>query len=236
VNPRWPFLAVAVVLLLATPFRASAETFRLVAPDGTVYYTNAPRDPSYQRMGIDVPRRPESARAVPVLVREPGGYLHHVRDASTRYGVPEKLVTAVIRAESHFNPRAVSPKGARGLMQLMPQTASLLGVRDSFDPAENIDGGVRHLRRLIERFSNNVPLALAAYNAGENAVTQYRGIPPYPETQGYVQRVMLFFNGGGGFDSPLAPIVHPTYRFTDADGTVVYSNHPPAAAARLVRR
>lgn len=206
-----------------------------MAPDGTVHYTNAPRDPAYQRMGIAVPRRLEVVRTVVVRESSPAGYVDHVRDASTRYGVPEKLVTAVIRAESGFNPRAVSPKGARGLMQLMPQTASLLGVRDSFDPAENIDGGVRHLRRLIERFSN-VPLALAAYNAGENAVTHYRGIPPYPETQGYVQKVMLFFNGGAGMESPLAPIVHPTYRYTDNDGAVVYSNQPPSAAARLVRR
>jgi soluble lytic murein transglycosylase-like protein len=234
VTSRRPFLAAVIVLLLSTPFEAAAQTFRLVAPDGTVHYTNAPRDPAYQRMGIALPRVPEVARAV--AVRDTGGYLHHVRNASVRYGVSEKLVTAVIRAESDFNPRAVSPKGARGLMQLMPQTASLLGVRDSFDPAENIDGGVRHLRRLIDRFSNNVPLAVAAYNAGENAVTHYRGIPPYPETQGYVQKVMLFFNGGVGLDSTLAPIVHTTYRYTDGEGTVVYSNQPPASTARFVRR
>ena len=229
------FAAVAAALCVL-PVPASAETFRLVAPDGTVHYTNAPRDPAYQRMGITAPRRSAAPKVGVVRPAVHVSYEDHVRQASTRYGVPERLVTAVIRAESGFNPRAVSPKGARGLMQLMPQTASLLGVRDSFDPAENIDGGVRHLRGLIERFGNNLPLAIAAYNAGENAVTQHRGIPPYPETQGYVQKVLLFFNGGAGVETPLAPILYPTYRYTDSEGTVVYSNHPPAGAARLLRR
>jgi soluble lytic murein transglycosylase len=213
------------LLALSIPASISAETFRLVAADGTVHYTNAPMDPSYKRMGI----APAAA-----VTRVDADVDQHVRQASTRYGVSEKLVSAVIRAESGFNPRAVSRKGARGLMQLMPQTASMLGVRDSFDPAENIDGGVRHLRMLIERFRNDLPLALAAYNAGENAVLHYRGIPPYPETQDYVQKVLRFFHGVGG--TPLAPIVYPTYKFTEADGTVVYSNLPPPSAARLVRR
>ncbi|MBI2202923.1 MAG: lytic transglycosylase domain-containing protein [Candidatus Rokubacteria bacterium] len=159
----------------------------------------------------------------------------HIREASNRYGVPEKLVTAVIRAESGFNPRAVSPKGARGLMQLMPRTASMLGVRNSFDPAENIDGGVRHLRGLMEQFQH-LPLALAAYNAGAQAVTLYRGIPPYPETQGYVQKVMTFFNGGGDSTVALAPVSYPIRRHLADDGTIVYSNLPPAALARLLRR
>ncbi|MBI1735200.1 MAG: transglycosylase SLT domain-containing protein [Candidatus Rokubacteria bacterium] len=186
-------------------------------------------------MGFTVPPAAPSV----VTAESRNAYLGHVREAAARYGVPEKLVTAVIRAESGFNPYAVSPKGARGLMQLMPQTASLLGVRDSFNPAQNIDGGVRHLRRLIDRFANNLPLALAAYNAGEQAVTTYRGIPPYPETQGYVQKVMMMFNGGAGLDfgtARPAAMMQATYRYTENDGTIVYSNLPPAAAARLVRR
>jgi soluble lytic murein transglycosylase-like protein len=137
-------------------------------------------------------------------------------------------VTAVIRVESGFNPRAVSRKGARGLMQLMPATAVQLGVRDSFDPAENIDGGVRHLRGLIERFDNNVSLALAAYNAGERAVLQYGGIPPYVETQQYVTRILQIVGGEGSVEGAgtAAPARTPTYRFVEGDGATVYTNLP----------
>jgi soluble lytic murein transglycosylase-like protein len=163
-------------------------------------------------------------------------FLPEITEAAERHGVPVKLVHAVIRVESGFNPRAVSPKGARGLMQLMPQTASLLGVRDSFNPVENINGGVRHLKQLIDRFRNNLPLALAAYNAGEQAVTHYRGVPPYPETQGYVTKVMSF--AGEGTDGasatvagPAAPPM-PTFRRVDDDGTIVYTNIPSPGRRR----
>jgi soluble lytic murein transglycosylase-like protein len=156
----------------------------------------------------------------------------HIRDAAHRYGVPEQLVSALISVESGFNPRAVSPKGARGLMQLMPATASQLGVRDAFDPVENIDGGVRHLRGLIERFENNLPLALAAYNAGEGAVAQYGGVPPYRETQQYVTRILRIVG-----DDPLPSVASPaasteeqgrtpTYTFATEDGATVYTNIP----------
>lgn len=119
----------------------------------------------------------------------------YIKEVATRYGVAERLVSAVIQVESGFNPRAVSPRGARGLMQLMPATAVILGVNDSFDPAENIDGGVRHLRGLLDRFGNDLALALAAYNAGEQAVMQHGGIPPYPETQEYVARILRLVGG-----------------------------------------
>ena len=113
-----------------------------------------------------------------------------IKEAADRYGIDEALIAAVIEAESQFNPRAVSRRGAQGLMQLMPETAASLGVSDPFSPRENIDGGVRHLRALMDRFDNNVPLALAAYNAGHVAVVQYRGIPPYPQTRAYVNRIL----------------------------------------------
>jgi hypothetical protein len=233
VSPRRAVLTLLLAVLSIAPTAVLADTFRLVAPDGTVHYTNAPTDPKYQRMGFTVRAPGAPAGAADPVARD--AYVRYIREASNRYGVPEKLVTAVIRAESGFNPRAVSPKGAQGLMQLMPQTASTLGVRNSFDPAENIDGGVRHLRGLIEQF-RNLPLALAAYNAGAQAVTHYGGIPPYPETQGYVQKVLAFFNGGGEAGVTLAPVSYPIRRHVTEDGTIVYSNLPPAALARLLRR
>jgi Transglycosylase SLT domain len=114
----------------------------------------------------------------------------HIREVAVRYDIPPILVAAIVEAESEFNPRAVSRRGARGLMQLMPGTASSLKVTDTFDPYENIEGGVRHLRRLMDRYRGNLPLVLAAYNAGEQAVLVYGGVPPYRETRRYVSRIL----------------------------------------------
>jgi hypothetical protein len=217
---RATLLATCVATLIDV-VGVSAETYKLTAPDGTTHFTNAPTDPQYRRMGIP------SGTAAGYL-RLPNGdtgpYVQEIRDAADRYGVPVKLVSAVIRAESGFNARAVSRKGAQGLMQLMPSTASMLGVRNSFDPRENIDGGVRHLRGLIDRFPNRLPLALAAYNAGEKAVIQYNGIPPYPETQDYVTKVLQFY--GGKVEGGTTP---PTriYQLVAPDGTMTYTNIPP---------
>jgi Transglycosylase SLT domain len=138
-----------------------------------------------------------SATCLTAAAAADGGLGAHIRDVAARYGVPERLVTAIIRVESDFNPRAVSHRGARGLMQLMPTTAAVLGVRDAFDPTENLHAGVRHLRTLIDRFDNNLPLALAAYNAGEQAVLRHGGIPPYPETQEYVERILRLLTEEG---------------------------------------
>jgi soluble lytic murein transglycosylase-like protein len=121
-----------------------------------------------------------------------------IKKVAARHGVSAELVAAVIEAESDFNPRAVSRKGAQGLMQLMPKTAAQLGVDDPFDPRENIEAGVRHLRALIDRFgSHNLPLVLAAYNAGEVAVIKHRGVPPYRETRAYVKRIMKRLDRAG---------------------------------------
>jgi soluble lytic murein transglycosylase-like protein len=117
-----------------------------------------------------------------------------VRTASGTYHLDPDLVTSVIRAESGFNVRAVSPKGAQGLMQLMPQTASNLGVQNSFDPKANVEGGTRYLRELLERYDFDLIKALAAYNAGPQRVEQYGGVPPYYETKAYVARVVRDFN------------------------------------------
>jgi len=114
----------------------------------------------------------------------------HIREVAVRYDIQPILVAAIVEAESEFNPRAVSRRGAQGLMQLMPRTASSLQVSDSFDPYENIEGGVRHLRSLMDRYHGNLPVVLAAYNAGEQAVMVYRGVPPYPETRRYVNRIL----------------------------------------------
>lgn len=114
----------------------------------------------------------------------------YIKEASTEFGVDKALIRAVIHAESGFNPRAISPKGAQGLMQLMPTTARRYGIRRAFEPRENIRGGTRHLAGLIRRYRGNLTNTIAAYNAGEGAVEQYGGVPPYAETQQYVRRVL----------------------------------------------
>jgi hypothetical protein len=119
---------------------------------------------------------------------------HYIKGASTHFNVDPKLVAAVIQVESGFNPNAVSPKGATGLMQLMQKTAYQYNVSDRFDPRENIYAGVQHLSHLMNRFNGKLPLVLAAYNAGSSAVEAYDGIPPYPETRRYVIKVMNFHN------------------------------------------
>ena len=117
-----------------------------------------------------------------------------VEEASGRERIDPDFVASVIHAESGGNARAVSRKGARGLMQLMPETATRLGVRDSFDPAANVDGGTRYLRQLLEQYHGDAVRALAAYNAGPQRVDQYRGVPPYRETRAYVSRIIRDYN------------------------------------------
>ncbi|MER1955759.1 MAG: lytic transglycosylase domain-containing protein [Solibacillus sp.] len=121
-------------------------------------------------------------------------YSSEIKKAAQTYDVPEKLIAAVMKQESNFNSSVVSSAGASGLMQLMPTTASYLGVEDRFDPQQNIMGGAKYLRQMLDKFDNNIETALAAYNAGPGNVNKYGGIPPFTETQNYVKNVLNYFN------------------------------------------
>ncbi len=150
-----------------------------------------------------------------------------ITDTCSRHGVDAELVKAVIQVESNYNHNAVSRKGAMGLMQLMPGTANRYGVKKAFDPQENVEGGVRYLKDLLELFGSDLKLALAAYNAGEGAVQRYNGIPNYVETQNYVRKVLALYNGeasyvpyAGGQKSRLVTY----YKYVDAKGVTHYSS------------
>ena len=123
-------------------------------------------------------------------------FVDHVLSASEKYNLDWRLITAVMKVESNFNPRAISRKGAQGLMQLMPDTAKLYSVENPYDPTQNIEAGVKHLKKLMKRYNNKLEWVLAAYNSGEKTVDRYQGIPPYTETQQYVKKVLNFYRAG----------------------------------------
>ena len=182
-------LAMTIFFLSAMPCRA--DIYKYTDAEGVIHLTNVPTDPEVPYVLIL-----REKRVIIQLKGDISPYDHMIFSAAEKYGVDSALVKAVIKAESNFNHRAVSPVGAKGLMQLMPSTAATLQVKDTFHPENNIDGGVRYIRYLMNLFNNNLPLVLAAYNAGENAVIRHNNrIPPYPETQTYVRRVLNYFDG-----------------------------------------
>jgi len=169
------------VRLHITGYEQTGDQIRLTVTGGTVDVLAA------DLVSIE----PEDHFTAPPAASNPvkGPYGNLIRAAAEKHGVDEKLITHVIAVESNFNPRAASHKQALGLMQLLPTTAAKYSVSNIFDPAENIDAGTHYLKDLLSRYSGNLSLALAAYNAGPETVTKYGGIPPFPETQKYVQKI-----------------------------------------------
>ena len=183
-------LACALTLLPGLTQRVTANDtiYSFVDEKGVVHFSNAPTDPRYKKVVL-VERPVTRLKPTP-----PTKVVHQViTKTSEQHRVDPNLVRAVIKAESSFDSGAVSRKGAVGLMQLMPDTISSLKIANPYDPEENIAGGVRHLRYLLDRFKGNVPLALAAYNAGETRVSRDNRIPRIGETREYVRRVLRFY-------------------------------------------
>jgi soluble lytic murein transglycosylase-like protein len=186
------FLATTVVM----SFDAGAEVFRFVDKDGIVHFSNVPNDSRYRPTAPVSPTRrrvnKRSRKTIKRLISV--SYDPSIKEAARRFNIPVALIKAVITVESNFNPKAVSHAGAQGLMQLMPSTAVEMGVKDVFDPHQNILGGTRYLRKLTNSFDGNLVLTLASYNAGHRAVAKRMDIPPFAETQRYVRRVLhLYF-------------------------------------------
>ncbi len=196
-------LLFGILLLTAEP-SAADEITQKRGRDGRLYFTN--RAPSLSPPQRSVPSRRQS-RVMPL-----------VYTLARKYDIDAQLIRAIITVESNFNVRAISRAGAQGLMQLMPATATRYSVADPFDPKANIEGGIRFLKDLWHRFQGDMKRVLAAYNAGENAVKRYGGIPPYPETQRYVARVLALYNT---YDTSSR-----IYRYRTARGRRLFTDTP----------
>lgn len=181
---------IAALFSVATASAAAAQIYIVVEEDGTRRFTNAPVKGGDVFLETHFSGRPMTRSMVP--------FRREIDDASIRSGIDSRLIEAIIAAESAFDHRALSNKGAQGLMQLMPDTADRFGVANVWDPKQNIEGGTAYLMWLMEEFDGDLPRVLAAYNAGEGAVTRYGGVPPYAETEQYIQRVLGYYRGLGG--------------------------------------
>jgi soluble lytic murein transglycosylase-like protein len=179
-----PWAAALFLLSLSWPAHAGS-IYKYVDRSGTIHYTNVPTNSRYKLISED----PDTYSAV-----ESSRFDGLIKEIAYRYDVKPALVKAVIKAESGFDPNAVSKKGAQGLMQLMPETSYDLAVDDPFHPRDNINGGVKFLKRLMERFDNDLTLTLAAYNAGPEAAAKYEDVPPYEETRHYVKKVLAYYD------------------------------------------
>jgi soluble lytic murein transglycosylase-like protein len=191
---------------------AQAQIVRYQGPDGRLYFTNLPLPPAstptvVMRPTLSATRLATQAPVLPLIQR-----------LAQQYSVDPHLVQAIITVESNFDPHAVSRAGAQGLMQLMPDTAARYRVEDPFDPHANIEGGIRYLRDLLRLFPGDLRHVLAAYNAGEGAVQQYGGIPPYPETQRYVERVLALYSVAP------PPPQGKIYRYRTASGSILLTD------------
>jgi Transglycosylase SLT domain/Domain of unknown function (DUF4124) len=194
IKQLWIMYIVFVFFAALHALPATADIYKYEDNDGVLHFTDAPTDRRFKVFMRDI-KKDKKLRTTFRLsgcARDPKEFESIINSCALEYGVDTSLVKAVIHAESGYNPNALSPKGAAGLMQLMPKTAQGLKVSNSFDPSENIHGGVRYLRFLLDTFKGDVTLALAAYNAGLSRVAQYRGIPPFEETRNYVGKVLSY--------------------------------------------
>lgn len=236
---RRTLLCLAIALFPCISFEpAVADIYQYTDDNGVIHFSNvgAGHGKKYRKIKTE-PKREQAALSMRRTVSSPDrssspgakeakdvpqSYLDIINTSCGRHGVDPALVHAIVKVESDFNPFAMSRKGAMGLMQLMPQTAFDMKVRDTFNPGENIDGGVKYLRYLIDRYEGNLTLALAAYNSGETAVKKWGTIPPFPETKNYVQRVLKLYNGSGSSITPAYTI----YVGYGDDGSILLTDDP----------
>lgn len=222
-------LILTAVLCTASP--AAAQIYSWRGADGKLVLSDKPRPDKGQQTTYETHSAAVVGATVPQATREKSRpYDASINAHSERLGVAADLVRAVIQVESAFNPAAVSHKGAMGLMQLMPATAHELGVKNPFDPDQNIRGGVAYLKQLLDRYDNNIELALAAYNAGAGNVDKYDGVPPFKETKNYVNKITKA--------APPVPknVVYKWMEIVDGRPVTKFSNKPPATGSYQIVR
>jgi len=190
----WIHFVICVFFVVSVPAAAQADIYKYEDDEGVVHFTDTPTDRRFKIFMRDLKkdRKLRTSFRLSALCRNTAEFDPIISSLCSEYGVDRSLVKAVIHAESGYNPNAVSPKGAKGLMQLMPKTAQGLKVGNSFDPKDNIRGGIKYLRFLLDTFKGDVTLTLAAYNAGLSRVSQYGGVPPFEETRNYISRVLSY--------------------------------------------
>ncbi len=208
------FTSIITLFLSALFAESQADIYKYIDGRGVVHFTNVSKGKGYKRV-ISEKKSPSNK-----------AYDHIIKRKSSEYNIDPAIIKALITTESSWNPRAVSKKGAMGLMQLMPATANEMQITDPFDPEENIDGGTRYLRQLLDRFDDNLDLALAAYNAGPSRVEKRRGIPRIAETKKFIKKVLSIYEGKSGEKTMRI------YKIVFDNGTVLYTNSPRFAEGR----
>lgn len=226
-------LCTVLLFSLCQPRAVVANIFQYTDENGVMHFSNVSVGTAKKYRSLKsasaatqqttaTPRSTAPSRAPISSSNIPSAYVDIINSACNRHGVDPSLVHAIVKVESDFNPYALSRKGAMGLMQLMPQTAVNMNVGNSFNPDDNINGGVKYLRYLIDRYEGNLSLALAAYNSGETAVKKWGTIPPYRETQNYVQRILRIY---GGKDRAVRPR-YTIYMVYGEDGALMLTDNP----------
>jgi hypothetical protein len=236
--------ALTIAALLSMPLLpAFADIYQFTDDQGVIHFSNVSignskkykkiKSASAKEQYTTAAPQSTAPSAMPLSSSNmPSAYVEIIHSACDRHGVDPALVHAIVKVESDFNPYALSRKGAMGLMQLMPRTAVDMNVRNTFNPHENIDGGVKYLRYLIDRYEGNLSLALAAYNSGETAVKRWGTIPPFPETQNYVQRILKIYNKTGNAFTPRYTI----YIGHGEDGALLLTDDPSKHQSKNIKR